>query len=268
MADDRAWMYNGWSRNGRHSDDWVAKTKDFVDHVFSLSLTGTVRCPCRRHENSIFLNKERVSLDLCQFGFMPEYEVWEHHGEVVPNRNVEEEENNDWDGDDAMHEMLDSLRPELNLSSKDPATPEVSKFFKLLKDSEEQLHEHSDVSIVAFVTRLMAIKSKYFFSNNCYNEILKLLGDMLPKPNKLPKDMYHSKIIIKGLGMDNEKIDVCKNNCMLFMKEHAEEKKCLKYGQFRFVEVVNDEGEKVMTDVAHKQPLLATNSSSETGVSI
>ncbi|KAL5647773.1 hypothetical protein ACJX0J_042128, partial [Zea mays] len=35
--------------------------------------------------------------------------------------------------------------------------------------------------------------------------------------------------------------------------EHAEEKKCLKCGQFRFVEVVNDEGEKVMTDVAHKQ---------------
>jgi hypothetical protein len=99
----------------------------------------------------------------------------------------------------------------------------------------------------------MAIKSKYFFSNNCYNEILKLLGDVLPKPNKLPKDMYHSKTIIKGLGMDYEKIDVCKNNCMLFMKEHAEEKKCLKCGQFRFVEVVNDEGEKVMTDVAHKQ---------------
>jgi hypothetical protein len=129
MAEDRAWMYNDWSRNGRHSDEWVAKTKDFVDHVFALSLTDTFRCSCRRHENIIFLNKERVSLDLCQFGFMPGYEVWEHHGEVVPNRNVEEEENNDWVGDDAMHEMLDSLRPEFNLSSEDPATPEVSRFF-------------------------------------------------------------------------------------------------------------------------------------------
>jgi hypothetical protein len=67
MAEDRKWMYNGWSRNGRHSDDWVAKTKDFVDHVFFLSLTGTIRCPCRRHENNIFLNMERVSLDLCHF---------------------------------------------------------------------------------------------------------------------------------------------------------------------------------------------------------
>jgi hypothetical protein len=32
-----------------------------------------------------------------------------------------------------------------------------------------------------------------------------------------------------------------------------QEKKYLKYGQSRFVEVDNDEGDKVMTDVAHKQ---------------
>jgi hypothetical protein len=129
MAKDRAWIYNGWSRNGRHSDDWVVKTKDFVDYVFSLSLTGTVKCPCRRLENSIFFNKERVSLDLCQFRFILGYKVWEHHGEVVPNSNEEEEENNYWAGDDAMHEMLDSLRPELKQSSEDLATPEVSRFF-------------------------------------------------------------------------------------------------------------------------------------------
>jgi hypothetical protein len=176
-----------------------------------------------------------------------------NYGELVPNPNVEEEENNDWFDSDAMHEMLDSLRPELNLTSKDPPTLEFLRFFKLLKDSKEPLHEHTYVSILTFMTRFMAIKSKYFFSNNCYNEILKLFGDMLPKLNKLPKDMYHSKTITEGLGMDYEKIDVCKNNYTLFMKEHAVEKKCLKCGQYRFVEVVNDEGDKVMTYVAHKQ---------------
>jgi hypothetical protein len=29
-----------------------------------LSLTSTVRCPYRQHENNIFLNKEIISLDL------------------------------------------------------------------------------------------------------------------------------------------------------------------------------------------------------------
>jgi hypothetical protein len=74
---------------------------------------------------------------------MLRYEVWEHHSEVISNPNVEEEENNEWAGGDAMHEKLDSLRPELNLSSKNPPTPKVSRFFKLLKDSEESLHEHN-----------------------------------------------------------------------------------------------------------------------------
>jgi hypothetical protein len=94
---------------------------------------------------------------------MPKCEVWEHQGEVVANLTVEEKENNDWTGSDAMHEMLDSLYPKLNLSPEDPPTPEVSRFFKMLKDFEKSLQDHTDVSILAFVVRLMAIKSKYFF---------------------------------------------------------------------------------------------------------
>jgi hypothetical protein len=85
---------------------------------------------------------------------------------------------------------------------------EVDEFFSLLKASEESLHEHTKVTLLAFVTQLMAIKSKFFFSNNCYNELLKLIGDVLLNPNKLPKDMYNFKKLVKGLGMDYEKIDV------------------------------------------------------------
>jgi hypothetical protein len=47
-------------RNGRHSVEWVAKTKEFMDHMFSLLLTNIIRCPCKRHKNNIFLNKEIV----------------------------------------------------------------------------------------------------------------------------------------------------------------------------------------------------------------
>jgi hypothetical protein len=85
---------------------------------------------------------------------------------------------------------------------------EVDEFFRLLKASEESLHEHTKVTLLAFVTWLMAIKPKFFFSNNCYNELLKLIGDVLLNPNKLPKDMYNFKKLVKGLGMNYEKIDV------------------------------------------------------------
>jgi hypothetical protein len=109
------------------------------------------------------------------------------------------------------------------------------------------------VIVLAFVTRLMTLKSKFFFSNNCYNELLKLYRDVLLNHNKLSKDMYHSKKLVKGLGMDYEKIDVCRNSCMIFWKEYKDEKQCLECGKLRYVEVVNDDSETVTTEIVHKQ---------------
>jgi hypothetical protein len=68
----------------------------------------------------------------------------------------------------------------------------------------------------------MARKSKYSFSNQCYNDIIKLIIDLNPTMCNMPKDLYQSKNIVSGLGMNYEKIDVCKKNCMLFWKEHKE----------------------------------------------
>jgi len=233
MAEDRNWMYDSWSHNGAHSDEWVAKTTAFLNHAFSLSKTGKIRCPCRKHENFKFLDKTSVTKDLCRLGFMPGYEVWEHHGEASTMVAPEEDEDDDRAYVDRMDEMLEAIQPEFDLNSEDPPTPEVQMFFKLLKASEEPLHEHTKVTLLAFVTQLLAIKSKYFFSNNCYNDLLKLIGEVLPNPHKLPKDMYHSKVLVKDLGMGYEKIDVCRDNCMLFWKEYEKEEKCLKCGKSR-----------------------------------
>jgi hypothetical protein len=56
-----------------------------------------------------------------------------------------------------------------------------------------------------------------------------------------------------ALSLKYEKIDVCLENCMLFWKELANEKKSLECGQSRFIEVVTQDGEKVTTEVAQKQ---------------
>jgi hypothetical protein len=55
------------------------------------------------------------------------------------------------------------------------------------------------------------------------------------------------------LGMEYEKIDAYEDNCVLFYKEHKDETKYLKCGKSMFVEVVNEDGEKVTMKVAHKQ---------------
>jgi hypothetical protein len=80
-----------------------------------------------------------------------------------------------------------------------------------------------------------------------------LFSDVLPSNHKISKGMYLSKKLLSALGMQYEKIDVCKDNCMIFYKEHKNDNKCLKCGKPRFIEVVNEDGETVMTKTAHKQ---------------
>jgi hypothetical protein len=114
---------------------------------------------------------------------------------------------------DRMDEMLEAIQAAV---TEDPPTVEVEVFFKLLKASEDLLHEHTEVTLLAFITRMMVIKSKYFFSNNCYNDLVKLISDILLKPHKLLKDMHQSKKMMSTLGLKYGKIDVCPDNCMLF----------------------------------------------------
>jgi hypothetical protein len=199
------------------------------------------------------VTKDELVRDLVEYGFMPGYETWTFHGEVETRVQIEGEADDDSAGIDRMEEMVEALQPEFGRNSEDPPTKEVKEFFKLLEASEEPLHEHTKLSLLAFVTRLIAIKSKYFFSNNCFNDIMQLMGDALPQPHKLPKDMYQCKRLTKSLGMGYEKIDMCPDNCMLFWDEHKDEKKCLVCGKGRYVEVISEDGENLTTDVAQKQ---------------
>jgi hypothetical protein len=220
MVEDRRWMYEGWKKRGALTSEWVAKTDVFLDHAFAQSETVTnVRCPCRKCQNIYFLNRI-TSIDLCNNSYIPGYEVWVHHGEDPPPPIVSKVQSHEEGDYDRMKEMLDDVRHELLLVDsenprqppdyEDSPTPEVQKFFELLKVVEEPLHDHTKV------TRLMAINTNFAFSNNCYKELLNLINDVLLENHKMPKDMYQSKKLLSGLGMDYEKIDVCDNNCMLY----------------------------------------------------
>jgi hypothetical protein len=59
------------------------------------------------------------------------------------------------------------------------------------------------------MTRIMAFKSKYSFSNQCYNDIVKLIINLIPAKHNIPKDLYQSKMIVSDLEMNYKKIDAC-----------------------------------------------------------
>lgn len=85
-----------------------------------------------------------------------------------------------------------------NLNIKDELTLEVKEILRLLKALEESLHEDMTMTLLGFLPHLMAIK--LFFSNNCYNELIKLFEDVLLMSHKYPKDMFQSKKLLKGLS--------------------------------------------------------------------
>jgi hypothetical protein len=99
----------------------------------------------------------------------------------------------------------------------------------------------------------MGFKSKYRFSNHCYNDIVKLIIDLIPAKHNMPKDLYQSKKIVSGLRMNYEKIDAYEKNCMLFWKEHKGDTKCMHCDRSRYVKVINKDGASVITKVAVKQ---------------
>jgi hypothetical protein len=153
-----------------------------------------------------------------------------------------------------MDDMITDIGMEYDLGSGDQhPPPEVQNFYRLLAASDEKVHDGTELTILQAVTHLMGLKSKYNFSNQCYNNIVKLIIDIFPAKHNMPKDLYQSKKIVASLGMDYEKIDVCERSCMLFWKEHKDDTECVHCGRSRYIKVVNEDGASVTTKVAGKQ---------------
>jgi hypothetical protein len=88
-----------------------------------------------------------------------------------------------------MDDMVVDIGRGYDLESEDPLS-EVQNFYRFLVTSEEKVHDGTDVTVLQAVTHLIAFKSKYNISNQCYNNIVKLIIDLIPVKLNMPKDLY------------------------------------------------------------------------------
>ena len=58
------------------------------------------------------------------------------------------------------------------------------------------------------------IKTRYGWSNASINDFLRVLGDLLPKENKVPANTYYAKKLVGPLTIGVEKIHACRNHCI------------------------------------------------------
>jgi hypothetical protein len=201
MDDERLTMYDRFSDTGKDSAEWVQV------EFLKLAFAGGCRkasCPCSRCENRRMLSEYEMSVHLAKKGFMLNYLLW-HHREVQLAVADESDGNDDAD---RMDDMVADIGRGYDMESEDPP-PEVQNFYRLLVASEEKVYNGTDVTVLQAVTHLMGFKSKYSFSNQCYNDIMKLIIDLIPVKHNMPKDLYQCQKIMSGLEMNYEKIDAC-----------------------------------------------------------
>ena len=61
-----------------------------------------------------------------------------------------------------------------------------------------------------------------------FDMLLKILEELLLENSCLPSSYHDCKFTIKDLGFSYEKIDACRNDCVLFRKEYENEVRCPK----------------------------------------
>jgi hypothetical protein len=153
------------------------------------------------------LSEYEISDQIAKPGFMVNYLVWHQHGEVQATTANESYRNDD---EDQMDDIIADIDKEYDLGSGDQHPPsEVQNFDRLLVASDEKVHECTDLTALQAVTHLMAMKSKCNFTNQCYNDIMKLIIYLIPMKHNISNDLYQSKNIVSGLGMNYETTDVC-----------------------------------------------------------
>jgi hypothetical protein len=64
-------------------------------------------------------------------------------------------------------------------------------FIDFLLPQKKKVYDGTDMTMLQSVTRLMGFKSKFNFSNQCYNDIVKFVTDLIPVKHEMAKDLYN-----------------------------------------------------------------------------
>jgi hypothetical protein len=266
-------MYTGRNSKWDFTVEWRDKTKQFVENAFAdPSKPAKIFCPCKKCRNEKRQNKDDVSKHLIKEGFTPFYHVWKFHGEKPPKRARTQSQQSQQSQpaghfragfDNCLDDFLDANAPEEVETHEEAETPEeadttevpepsTKKFYETLFAAQKPLHSLTEVTQLDAIARLMVFKSDRNLSRDGFDDLLTIIGSILPQGHLLTKNMYESNKILSALKMPYEQIHCCPKGCMLFRKEHAEGKYCIKCKSSRYFEVDSGNGQKRQTGVAQK----------------
>ena len=82
------------------------------------------------------------------------------------------------------------------------------------------MSDQMDVWIVLhLILELLTLKTKHSWSDGSFNDLLRTLAWLLPKPNKGPANTYRAKKLVSMFTMGVERIHASPNHCILYRED-------------------------------------------------
>jgi hypothetical protein len=118
----------------------------------------------------------------------------------------------------------------------------AKKFYSLLKEAKKTLHEKTKHSKLGVIVHLYHVKCIGEISYKIFTLQLEFLNQLLLTDGEgMPTNTYEVKRFLKDLGLGYEKIMMCINNCMLFLKDDAALDSCKFCGKSKWKDEIMDE---------------------------
>ena len=96
---------------------------------------------------------------------------------------------------------------------------QLKKLDTMRKDVKTPLYKSCPVSKFEADMMLLEFKSTHGLSDNGFDDLLGIVRKLLPHPNKLRERTYLAKQMICPIGLEDEKIHACSNDCILYQGE-------------------------------------------------
>nr|XP_027186018.1 uncharacterized protein LOC113784049 [Cicer arietinum] len=252
----RSWVYDRlYVQRGGLKPAFAKGVEEFITKAISRNQfvkDGGIRCPCHNCMCSSILSASEVKLHLYRFGFQPNYWYWTEHGEESPHIDPENipSSSGNIDNDDPFtlmqHMADDAFGPTYDFqnmgdegneeeNNEEPPNDDAQDFYDLLTAANKPLYERTSDSKLSICVKLLAFKSNWNVPHKCLDFFARMLVDVCPFKDSLPKKIYQAKKLVTMLGLKSEKIDCCVKRCMLYYKDNSADIKCRFFNEPRYV---------------------------------
>lgn len=184
---DRTWITKGT----RFTCPYMRGVSEFMKFVREHTEEGeSILCPCSQCLNILRKKQEEVERHINCNGMSITYTRWVYHGEALSDDEshsgehglyesdeedeIEEDNGNNYDDDASA--MVDELEKS---GKKGPSEPNL--YAKLMEEAKRELHEGCNTyTRLAFIMRMLYVKTYSRTTNRAFNMFLELLSVALP----------------------------------------------------------------------------------------